>query len=533
MELAFAALHQLCAPTARPARAASGSAARGARDHVRTWCRRGSGPVPRRPGGVEPALGGRGGAAAVVRGRRRAMVGPRLGAGVAFVARRLLAESVVMVFAAREPSDLYAGLPELVVEGCWGRRCPGASGVGDSRAAGRAGGRPARGRDERQSVGVAGAAARPLAGATGGRVRVAGRAVAAGPIEESFLKRLAALPEDTQRLVLVAAAEPIGDPALVVARGRAGSGSPARCSTPAESAAPDRGRQPGCGFVIRSCARRSTGRRRHRSAGRCTGRWPRRPTRRSTPTGAPGIWPRLRPAPTRTSPSSSSGRPVAPRRGAVSPPPLRFSSARPRSHPNPRARAQRALAAAQTKYEAGALDDALALLATAEAGAVDDLRRARVHLLRAQIAFASRRGSDAPPLLLRAARELEAVDPDQARATYLEAFSAAMFAGRLARGGREAELSEAVLAGPPPPQPPASARSPPSGVGGPVHRGVRGGRADPEGGAPRFRAARPSCRLRRHVGSGLRAGSRWISGTTRRGRCSRRGNSTSSGRRGR
>ena len=112
------------------------------------------------------------------------------------------------------------------------------------------------------------------------------------------------------------------------------------------------------------------------------------------------------------------------------------------------------MAAAQTKYEAGALDDALALVATAEAGAVDDLRRARVHLLRAQIAFASRRGSDAPPLLLRAARELEADDPDQARATYLEAFSAAMFAGRLTRGGREVEVSEAVLAGPPPPQPP-------------------------------------------------------------------------------
>ena len=74
-----------------------------------------------------------------------------------------------------------------------------------------------------------------------------------------------------------------------------------------------------------------------------------------------------------------------------------------------------------------------------------------MHLLRAQIAFASRRGSDAPPLLLEAARELETVDPNLARATYLEALSAAMFAGRLARGGGVVEVSEAALAGPPPP----------------------------------------------------------------------------------
>ena len=93
--------------------------------------------------------------------------------------------------------------------------------------------------------------------------------------------------------------------------------------------------------------------------------------------------------------------------------------------PEPSRRAQRALAAAQTKYEAGALDDALALLAPPRRAPVNDVQRARVDLLRAQIAFAARRGSDAPPLLLKAARELEAVDAELARATYLEAFSAA------------------------------------------------------------------------------------------------------------
>ena len=120
----------------------------------------------------------------------------------------------------------------------------------------------------------------------------------------------------------------------------------------------------------------------------------------------------------------------------------------------PARRAERALAAAQVKYEAGSLDDALALVATADAGAADGLQRARVHLLRAQIAFALRRGGDAPSLLLNAARELEAFDEDVARATYLEALFAARFAGRSAEGVGRVEVSEAALAGPSPPLPP-------------------------------------------------------------------------------
>jgi hypothetical protein len=118
----------------------------------------------------------------------------------------------------------------------------------------------------------------------------------------------------------------------------------------------------------------------------------------------------------------------------------------------PSRRARRALDAAQAKFRAGALDDALDLSEIAETStADDDPVRARVHLLRAEIAFASRRGSDATPLLLAAARELETVDPSLARATYLEALAAAMFAGRLARGGGMAEAGEAALAGPPMP----------------------------------------------------------------------------------
>jgi DNA-binding CsgD family transcriptional regulator/tetratricopeptide (TPR) repeat protein len=122
--------------------------------------------------------------------------------------------------------------------------------------------------------------------------------------------------------------------------------------------------------------------------------------------------------------------------------------------PKPSRRARRALAAAHTKYEAGALDDALTLLVAAELGTLSALQRAQVDLLHGQIAFAAGSGSDAPPLLLKAARKLEAVDESLARATYLDALQAAMHTGRLSRGAGAVEISEAALAGPPPPRPP-------------------------------------------------------------------------------
>jgi hypothetical protein len=117
--------------------------------------------------------------------------------------------------------------------------------------------------------------------------------------------------------------------------------------------------------------------------------------------------------------------------------------------PDPARRAQRALDAARAKLQAGAFDPALALLATAEAGPLDDLRRARTELLRAQIAFATSRGNEAPPLLLAAARRLEPLDIGLARETYLDAFSAAMFAGRLATGAELPDVAEAARRAPP------------------------------------------------------------------------------------
>ena len=117
---------------------------------------------------------------------------------------------------------------------------------------------------------------------------------------------------------------------------------------------------------------------------------------------------------------------------------------------DPHMRARRALAAAQTKHQAGAPDEALSLLAIAEAGPLDPFECALVHLARAEIAFFSRHGGDAPALLLAAARELEPFDADLARDTYLDALTAALFAGRLCGAVGIREVAAAARAAPRP-----------------------------------------------------------------------------------
>jgi DNA-binding CsgD family transcriptional regulator len=120
---------------------------------------------------------------------------------------------------------------------------------------------------------------------------------------------------------------------------------------------------------------------------------------------------------------------------------------------DPPRRAERALAAVQAKYQAGAFEATMGLLATAEAGPPDPFRDARVDRLRGQVAFAASRGSDVSLLLLKAARQFEPLDARLARETYLDALAAAIFAGRLALGGGMREIAEAARAAPPPPQP--------------------------------------------------------------------------------
>ncbi|MCU1657425.1 MAG: ATP-dependent transcriptional regulator, MalT-like, LuxR family, partial [Pseudonocardiales bacterium] len=124
--------------------------------------------------------------------------------------------------------------------------------------------------------------------------------------------------------------------------------------------------------------------------------------------------------------------------------------------PEPARRAKRALAAAKATAHAGGFDAALRLLAMAKAGPLEGLEHAQVDLLRAEIAVASSRGSEAPSLLLKAAQRLEPIDVGLARETYLEALSAAQYAGRFMTDGGLREVAEAARAAPPPSQPPGA-----------------------------------------------------------------------------
>jgi hypothetical protein len=124
---------------------------------------------------------------------------------------------------------------------------------------------------------------------------------------------------------------------------------------------------------------------------------------------------------------------------------------------DPARRAGRALAAAEATQQAGALDEALMLAESADAGPLDEFQRAQVDVLRARISFATDRGSEAPPLLLTAAKRLEPLDVRLARELYLDALTAALFAGRLGGGGDARHVATAARAAPPPAPPPRAA----------------------------------------------------------------------------
>ena len=371
---------------------------------------------------------------------------------LAFVARRMLAESVVMLFAIRQPIRELVALPELVVEGLQDSDAqqllasvvPGRldQRVADQLVA------EAHGNPLALSELPRGLPPAELAGGFG----LPEALPLEGRIEDRFLQRLEALPANSRRLLLVAAADPTGDPALVwhaAARLEITHAAlePLAGADLIEIGARVRFRHP----LVRSAVYRATApdeRRRVRAA-LAEATDPRvDPDRRAWHLAAATAGPDEAVA---GELERAAGRAQA--RGGLAAAAAFLERAMALT-PDPVRHAQRALAAARTKYEAGALDDALTLLRTAETGGVDDLQRARVHLLRAQIAFAAQRGGDAPRLLLEAARELEAVDPDRARTAYLEALDAVRFADRLARGTDVVEVSKAALAGHAPRRPP-------------------------------------------------------------------------------
>ena len=132
-------------------------------------------------------------------------------------------------------------------------------------------------------------------------------------------------------------------------------------------------------------------------------------------------------------------------------------------------------------------EGALELLALAEASTPDELQAAQVELLRGQIAFASSMGPTAPPLLLKAAQRLERLDPELARETYLDAWGAALFAGRLASAGSLVEVSRAATIGSAADPPAPSIRSAARWPQHPRHGRTCGGRATAEAGNGRVR----------------------------------------------
>ena len=365
---------------------------------------------------------------------------------LAFVSRRLLAEPVGLVFAAREPGEQLRHLSELAVEGLVNGHARALLGSAvrftlDERVRDRilaeTRGNPLallelpRGETPAE---LAGGFATPGAGDLAKR------------IEQSYVRRLESLPDDARRLLLVAAAEPVGDPLLLRrACERLGIAHAAVDATDGLLALAERVtfRHP----LARSAVYRSAGGPERRSAHLALAQVTDRdldPDRRAwhLAVAAAGLDEEVA-----RELELSADRAQA--RGGFAAA-AAFLQRAVALTSDPARRAGRALAAAQASLGAGAFDVARGLLGIAEAGPLDELGRARVDLLRAEVAFAQSRGSDAPLLLLQAARKLETLDVRLARNTYLDAWAAALFAGRLARGGHLRDVSRAVATAPDP-----------------------------------------------------------------------------------
>jgi len=371
---------------------------------------------------------------------------------LAFVARRLLAEKIALLFAARELDNALVGLPDLRVDPLGQRD---ARTLLESVL-------PARLDEAVLDRIVVETRGNPLAlielprGLTPSQL-AGGFGLPAVPlsasIEESFTRRLASLPHDARRLLLLAAADPLGDPALLWrAADRLGIPESTADLVASEGFISFAPRVVFRHPLVRSAVYRAFGNRERREAHGVLADATdpeidpdRRAWHRAQAASMPDeeVAAELERSADRAQARGGFGAAAAFLDRAVT---LTLDPSR---------RAQRALAAAQAKFRAGALDDTLALLDTADEGILSDVERARVELLRAQIAFVSSHGSDAPPLLLEAARHLGPLDPTLARETYLEAMSAAMFAGRFARpGGGVLEVAQAARAAPTPEHPP-------------------------------------------------------------------------------
>src|ERR1700727_2266589 len=367
-----------------------------------------------------------------------------------FVARRLLAESVALVLVTRDPGEELEGLPRLAVEGLRN---------GDARALLGSAVRVPLDERVRERI-IAETRGNPLAllelprgltpGELAGGFGLLDASGLSGRIEDSFRRRLAGLSAETQRLLLVAAAEPVGDPVLVWrAAGRLGIRLQAASETDGVLAIGARVtfRHPLVRSAVYRAASPEDRRAVHRALADATDPEV-DPDRRAwhlaqaTAGFDEDVASEL---------ERSAGRARA--RGGLSAAAAFLERATTLTL-DPSRRAGRALAAAQAKHQAGALDAALGLLGIAQSGPLEELQYAQVDLLRGQIAFALSRGRDAPPLLLKAAERLAPLDIGLARDTYLEALSAALHAGRLGSRDGVRKMASAAFRAPPSPQPP-------------------------------------------------------------------------------
>ncbi|MFJ9123478.1 AAA family ATPase [Streptomyces sp. NPDC102340] len=376
---------------------------------------------------------------------------------LAFVARRLLAERVALVFAVRTPTaaaagDHFAGLREIAVRGL---HDDDARALLESVVPGRLD-ESVRDRIVAETRGnplallelTRGLSAAELAGGFG---RPDARPLAS-QIEESYLRRIGSLPAAAQRLLLAAAAEPVGDVPLlrrvaerldidadaagaVEAAGLIEFGTRVRFHHPLVRSAAYRAADP--------TVRRDV----HRALAEATD---------SVFDSDRQAWHRAHAAvdPDETLAGElerSAGRAQA--RGGIAAA-AAFLRRATELTPDSGRRATRAAAAAQAAFESGSPDAALELLAAAQLSPLDEVQHARQTWLRAQIVFARKRGGEALPLLLDAAARLARVEQARAREAYLDAIGSAVFAGRLPEYVDVRDVATAARTAPPGARPP-------------------------------------------------------------------------------
>jgi DNA-binding CsgD family transcriptional regulator len=376
---------------------------------------------------------------------------------LAFVARRLAAEPIAMVFGLHEDAGVneLAGLPAVSLGGLGNAdahrllassvHAPLDEHVRD-RIVAEAHGNPLALQELRQGLSpdqLAGGFAIPGAGLLTTRK------------ERSLLRRVQSLPRDTRLLLLMAAAEPVGDTSLLWRAAQQLDVGP-EAAVPAEGielidfGARVRFRHPLARSAIYHAADLTDRRTVHRALAWATDPST-DPDRRAWHRAHAAVGPDEDVA-AELDRSAARARARAGLAAAAA-----FHERAADLTLDPERRRARYLTAAKTKLQAGAPESAGDLLLIARSGPLPHLESARADLLGAQIAFAVHRGSEAPPLLLEAARQLERLDPPLARDTYLDALSAAMFAGRLAPGITATDVAQAARTGPPAPQPPRPA----------------------------------------------------------------------------